>query len=327
MNFPEQTKAMKKSNRKALVFEDGGTPASFRAFGQDGFWPGKIISLDFLGSVFYQEKTNANADGTAFKKTAGWTSSENSLGGAANTMYSKAPGPKGKLIKTKPTYHLTGGHTLPWTNIGTATTSGATTVQYTSTGSGVSQVFNPPAGERIYVDLEVITTQSAVQITITDMSTSLPVATTSVPGWANSSPTLSFFSSGTSYEIKLIGTTPAVYPDYFGISRLDVRTWTKPFQPGMLYVSNLDIETNLPVTDEIIYITKLDFTEVTITTSEVCGNVEVGYDYGYNTQEAVNEIKGPKNHYTAPFWEYDPRAVMRWNVDPKGLILHLALIQ
>jgi hypothetical protein len=31
MNFPEQTKAMKKSNRKALVFEAGGTPASFRS--------------------------------------------------------------------------------------------------------------------------------------------------------------------------------------------------------------------------------------------------------------------------------------------------------
>jgi hypothetical protein len=51
MNFPEQTKAMKKSNRKALVFEAGRIPASFRAFGWDGFGPGKIISLDFFISL------------------------------------------------------------------------------------------------------------------------------------------------------------------------------------------------------------------------------------------------------------------------------------
>jgi hypothetical protein len=51
MSFPEQTKAMKKSKRKALVFEDGSIPASFRAFGRDGFWPGKIISLDFFISL------------------------------------------------------------------------------------------------------------------------------------------------------------------------------------------------------------------------------------------------------------------------------------
>jgi hypothetical protein len=100
MNFPEQTKAMKKSRRKALVFEAGSIPASFRAFGRDGFGPGKIISLDFLGSVFYQEKTNANAAGTAFKKKERWTSSETSLGGAANTMYGQAPGPKGKAPTT-----------------------------------------------------------------------------------------------------------------------------------------------------------------------------------------------------------------------------------
>lgn len=40
------------------------------------------------------------------------------------------------------------------------------------------------------------------------------------------------------------------------------------------------------------------------------------YRYGFNTQESVDEIKGVKNHYTAPFWEYDPRVVMRWNTDP-----------
>jgi hypothetical protein len=40
------------------------------------------------------------------------------------------------------------------------------------------------------------------------------------------------------------------------------------------------------------------------------------YRYGYNTQERTDEIKGSGNHYTAPFWEYDPRVVTRWNTDP-----------
>jgi hypothetical protein len=41
------------------------------------------------------------------------------------------------------------------------------------------------------------------------------------------------------------------------------------------------------------------------------------YRYGYNTQEKVDEVAGSGNHYTAQFWEYDPRAVHRWNLDPK----------
>jgi hypothetical protein len=40
------------------------------------------------------------------------------------------------------------------------------------------------------------------------------------------------------------------------------------------------------------------------------------YRYGWNTQEKVDEIAGSGNHYTAPFWEYDPRVVLRWNRDP-----------
>jgi len=40
------------------------------------------------------------------------------------------------------------------------------------------------------------------------------------------------------------------------------------------------------------------------------------YRYGFNGQEKVDEIKGSGNHYTAPFWEYDPRAIHRWNMDP-----------
>ncbi len=41
------------------------------------------------------------------------------------------------------------------------------------------------------------------------------------------------------------------------------------------------------------------------------------YRYGFNTQESVDEIAGIKNHYTAMYWEYDPRTLRRWNLDPK----------
>ena len=41
------------------------------------------------------------------------------------------------------------------------------------------------------------------------------------------------------------------------------------------------------------------------------------YRYGYNTQEKVDEIAGEGNHYTAKFWEYDPRVLHRWNRDPE----------
>ncbi|MEX0966860.1 MAG: hypothetical protein WD077_06455 [Bacteroidia bacterium] len=41
------------------------------------------------------------------------------------------------------------------------------------------------------------------------------------------------------------------------------------------------------------------------------------YRYGYNTQEKVDEIAGAGNHYTALFWEYNPRVDHRWNLDPK----------
>ncbi len=46
------------------------------------------------------------------------------------------------------------------------------------------------------------------------------------------------------------------------------------------------------------------------------GGVE-SYRYGWNTQEKTDEIAGSGNHYTAPFWEYSPRVVQRWNTDPK----------
>src|SRR5690606_1683353 len=42
------------------------------------------------------------------------------------------------------------------------------------------------------------------------------------------------------------------------------------------------------------------------------------YRYGFQGQEKVDEISGSGNHYTARFWEYDPRVVTRWNRDPKS---------
>jgi hypothetical protein len=41
------------------------------------------------------------------------------------------------------------------------------------------------------------------------------------------------------------------------------------------------------------------------------------YRYGAaNGQEIVNEISGEGNHYTAEYWEYNPRLGKRWNPDP-----------
>src|SRR5690554_2064952 len=44
--------------------------------------------------------------------------------------------------------------------------------------------------------------------------------------------------------------------------------------------------------------------------------MDMAYAWGYNTQMRVDEIAGKGNHYTAPYWEYDPRVVHRWNIDP-----------
>ena len=41
------------------------------------------------------------------------------------------------------------------------------------------------------------------------------------------------------------------------------------------------------------------------------------YWYGFNGQEKDNELEGEWNLYGAQYWEYDPRAVVRWNTDPK----------
>jgi hypothetical protein len=44
---------------------------------------------------------------------------------------------------------------------------------------------------------------------------------------------------------------------------------------------------------------------------------EEGYGRGFNGQRKTEEVAGPGNHYTAPFWEYSPRGVGRWQLDPK----------
>ena len=38
--------------------------------------------------------------------------------------------------------------------------------------------------------------------------------------------------------------------------------------------------------------------------------------YRYNTQMKVDEVAGNGDHYTAQFWEYDPRLGRRWNINP-----------
>jgi hypothetical protein len=41
------------------------------------------------------------------------------------------------------------------------------------------------------------------------------------------------------------------------------------------------------------------------------------YRKGFNGQEKTDEISGSGNHYTAEYWEMDPRLGRRWNLDPK----------
>jgi len=40
------------------------------------------------------------------------------------------------------------------------------------------------------------------------------------------------------------------------------------------------------------------------------------YKYGFNGMKNDDEIYGNGNSYTAEFWQYDPRLMKRWNVDP-----------
>lgn len=44
--------------------------------------------------------------------------------------------------------------------------------------------------------------------------------------------------------------------------------------------------------------------------------VDMAYRYGFGGHEKVDEVKGTGNHYTAPYWEMDPRLAKRWNPDP-----------
>ncbi len=40
------------------------------------------------------------------------------------------------------------------------------------------------------------------------------------------------------------------------------------------------------------------------------------YKHGFNGMLKDDEISGSGNMYTAEFWEYDPRTIRRWNLDP-----------
>jgi hypothetical protein len=41
------------------------------------------------------------------------------------------------------------------------------------------------------------------------------------------------------------------------------------------------------------------------------------FNFGFQGQQKVDEISGEGNHYTAQYWEMDPRLGRRWNRDPK----------
>lgn len=46
-------------------------------------------------------------------------------------------------------------------------------------------------------------------------------------------------------------------------------------------------------------------------------NSTIDYRYGgSNGQEKTEEVSGNGNHYSAEFWEFDPRLGRRWNLDP-----------
>lgn len=54
-----------------------------------------------------------------------------------------------------------------------------------------------------------------------------------------------------------------------------------------------------------------------LTSINTTKKVRRAYVYGWNKQSRTDEVAGSGNHYTAPFWEYSPRTVHRWNLDPK----------
>jgi len=48
---------------------------------------------------------------------------------------------------------------------------------------------------------------------------------------------------------------------------------------------------------------------------ERSGNSDA-YNRGFQGQVKTDEISGLGNHYTAEYWEYDPRRGRRWKQDP-----------
>lgn len=48
----------------------------------------------------------------------------------------------------------------------------------------------------------------------------------------------------------------------------------------------------------------------------LCESDTVGYRFGWQNQERVDDISGVGNHYTAEYWEVDTRIGRRWNIDP-----------
>lgn len=62
------------------------------------------------------------------------------------------------------------------------------------------------------------------------------------------------------------------------------------------------------------------YSKSTFTNALTYGKTEINgrrkYVYGMGGHEKVDEVKGSGNHYTAQYWEMDPRLGRRWNTDP-----------
>jgi hypothetical protein len=83
---------------------------------------------------------------------------------------------------------------------------------------------------------------------------------------------------------------------------------------GRASVNGFDEGTKFKITAAMMY--KYTWTPMQITAYSTTSNNNF-YRFAYNGQERTDEKAGKANYYTAPYWEYDPRGVIRNNMDPK----------
>lgn len=118
---------------------------------------------------------------------------------------------------------------------------------------------------------------------------------------------------------------PAPYPFvdwyYFG-DTVSPFTWSySPWSGGSLYSYTISYQIDSIIVTQNPYCSRYIPDSIvthmipTSVVTNVCNNDQ--YLYGHNGQMKVNEIAGLANHYTAKYWEMDPRIARRWNQDPK----------